>query len=115
MISVNDLMLGDWVKVKPNPYMHTYDLDKSNYDPETHPYLIVKVEQLSDYGINPIECWGDILWTVEAEIDGIELTPEIFKANGFTELSTINQGLQPGTLGYIDNFRGLLSDASRSY
>ena len=88
MISVNDLMLGDWVKIKPNLYMSDYDLKKTDYDPKTHPYLIVKVEQLSDYGINPIERWGDISWTVETEIDGIELTPEIFKANGFTELST---------------------------
>lgn len=32
-----------------------------------------------------------------------------------SELSTINRGLQPGTLGYIDDFRTLLGDASRSY
>lgn len=31
------------------------------------------------------------------------------------ELATINQGLQPGTFGYIDDFRTLLGDASRSY
>ena len=31
------------------------------------------------------------------------------------ELATINQGLQPGTSGYIDDFRTLLGDASRSY
>jgi len=85
MLKVSELMLGDWVKIKPNSYMNTYDLDKSGYDPKTRPYIIVKVEQLSDYGINPIERWGDTYWTNVADIDGIELTPEFLIKNEFVE------------------------------
>ena len=80
---VDELMLGDWVKIKPNPYMEDTELNHLGFDPVTHPYIITRVKQISEYGINPIERWGDTAYTLPIDIEGVELTPEILEKNGW--------------------------------
>lgn len=80
MLRAEELMVGDWVRVKDC-------IDQFYYFDEYEPGEIVQVREILDNGINPNWAGAEVSGILGLEdIQPIHLTPEILEKNGFKKL-----------------------------
>lgn len=80
MLRAEELMVGDWVRVKDC-------IDQFYYFDEYEPGEIVQVREILDNGINPNWAGAEVSGILGLEdIQPIPITPEILEKNGFEKL-----------------------------